>query len=668
MNFEPTIRVNLSKFKSYYELESRTDGDVFERYANQVILSSHQPGAFSVDDMLLDIVCVGGPNDMGIDGICIKLNGTLISSVLEAEDILNTNKQAVSIEFIFIQSKYKNKFDTKEFRAFTSGTKDFLSEQHYEPMNDKIKEWLKIKDYLLSPDIIDRWYQSPPSVRLYYVVMGEWNSSSHITAAYSQFEADIKNLNTYSSVSIQYVDTAAFIQTINNNDNYFTCTMQIFDSFALPEVNNVDNSLMVMVSADNLTEMLDTGEGIIRKALFNDNVRDFQGNTTINEEVMSTIIHDPKSFILMNNGITIICDSMISANRKLKITNPQIVNGCQTCNLLYSAKKQGHDCSGVTILAKIIASNTNEDITNRIVKSTNRQNIVYDEAFEVTREFHKNLEAFFNAFSQENKFPLYYERRSRQYHDIRSITVSQKVNFTIVIQSFISVFLNQPFSGHRHPSVLLQQYKDKIFVDKQSKFPYLISSLIYLRIENTFKKNKNKKENDYRAYKAHIALIFKFITCGQSPDINDEKEIDLYCAKIQKIILSEESFNNYYTKSLQLFVELTQKWVKEKGDHYRFAIKDNENFTKFLVEEILKPDKNIKRENIKYRGTVIKIGLDRFGKGFGFISKSPFNIFFHSSDNSNIDIVEVYGKTVLYDTVTDHINKKTKAINIELVN
>ena len=57
---------------------------------------------------------------------------------------------------------------------------------------------------------------------------------------------------------------------------------------------------------------------------------------------------------------------------------------------------QGLDLSKVTLLAKIIATEKDE-VTSAIIRGTNSQNVVYNEAFETTRDFHKNLEEFFTV-------------------------------------------------------------------------------------------------------------------------------------------------------------------------------------------------------------------------------------------------------------------------------
>ena len=126
---------------------------------------------------------------------------------------------------------------------------------------------------------------------------------------------------------------------------------------------------------------------------------------------------------------------------------------------------------------KVIATRSLE-ITNSIVKGTNRQNIVYDEVFEITRQFHKDLEYLFNALAVESGVRLFYERRSKQYINNPTIKPFEKVNLRGIIQSFVSIFLSEPFKGHRHESKLLQEYRNKIFIDTQSKYPYYMAALI----------------------------------------------------------------------------------------------------------------------------------------------------------------------------------------------
>lgn len=660
MKLQPIVRVKLAKFREDYELQNVSDGVAFERFANQVILSTHQPGAFSVDDSLLDAICVGGQNDMGLDGICVKLNGLLIHTLQDAKDIFERYNKA-DIEFIFIQSKYKEKFDSGEYAKFTNGVVDFLGEDHFQPNNDSIQEWLSIKEYLMSNQVMMRWTRNP-DVRLYYVVMGTWEENPHIIAISQKAEKDIGVLETYGNIAIQYIDTSSFKRIIDENENAFSVILNVIDTFSLTAVDNVDNSCIVLCSATELLKLLVSEEDLIRKSLFDDNVRDYQGDTAINQDILTTIENDPFSFVLLNNGITIVCDEIGSGNRKITIKNPQVVNGCQTCNVIYEASKKGLDLSHVTIIAKVIATRSLE-ITNSIVKGTNRQNIVYDEAFEITRQFHKDLEDLFNALATETSIRLFYERRSKQYFNNPTIKPFEKVNLRGILQSFVSIFLNEPFKGHRHESKLLQEYRNKIFVDSQSKYPYYMAALIFSKIDHEYRTNALPKE--LAPYRMHLCWLVKELLLPNTPTINNEKEIDRYCEQLKKNLLDEKKWNETLKNTCQLFTNVQQEWIEEKGHSYKYGIKDSAEFFNYLREYVhTRQQVNIIEDKpLQYRGTVIKTRIDRNGRNYGFISRLPDNIFFHEQDNPELNFSNLYAHEVLYNITQDKFGND-KAVDV----
>lgn len=664
MNLQPIIRVVLAKYKENYELSRCSDSEAFERLANQTILTSHQPDAFSVSDSLLDSVCVGGTNDMGLDGICIKLNGLLIHTLQEARDIIERYKKA-EIEFIFIQSKYKEKFDSGEYSKFTNGVIDFLGTDHFQPRNPNIDQWNEIKDYLLSDNVM-RFWKIAPIVRLYYIVMGVWEDSPHIIAISNKCEKDLQALNLFEEVSIQYVDAAAFRRIFEENENALSVVLNVMDTFSLTPVEEVDNSSIILLSAKELMKLFVSKENVIRHNLFNDNVRDYQGNTTINQDILETIQKNPYSFVLLNNGITIVCNKIMHGNRKVTIENPQIVNGCQTCNAIYHADRHGLDLSNVSIIAKVIATE-NSELTNRIVKGTNRQNIVYDEAFEMTRTFHKDLEDFFNALVEENRIRLFYERRSKQYSNNPSIKPFEKINLRGVIQSFVSIFLERPYEGHRHESKLLQKYRNTIFLDRQSKYPYYISALIYIKVDQAYRRGAIQRE--LLPYKMHLCWMIKNLSCSGSPSINDEKRIDEYCKEVQKGILDDCNWRRIVQKVCHDFLEIQNRWIIQKGDSYKYGMKDSTEFFQFLTKE-MHFDVNEQcrsEEQLQCRGVVIKTGVDRYGKWYGFISRSPDNVFFHEGDNPNLQFATLRGRDVLYSIKKDKVTRSEKAIDIRLL-
>jgi hypothetical protein len=72
--------------------------------------------------------------------------------------------------------------------------------------------------------------------------------------------------------------------------------------------------------------------------IFARNIRGFLGSSEINKGMRHTLASDPERFWYYNNDITIVCDKATlireGGEDKLKIENPQIINGQQTTRVL----------------------------------------------------------------------------------------------------------------------------------------------------------------------------------------------------------------------------------------------------------------------------------------------------------------------------------------------
>lgn len=664
MNVEPIIKSRFQRFRDNFELSSIGDGVAFEKFVNHAILSGHQPDAFGSDSELLDTICVGGSNDMGIDGIAIKLNGLLIKDIQEASDVIE-RFQRITVEFIFIQSKMRAEFDSGEFLKFTAGVRDFISENHTQPKNNLIENALNIKDYLLSDDIVVMW-DSNPAIRLYYVAMGKWRNSEHLTAHADQFTSDAGENTTYDECNVHFVDADGLKTICDNNENKFQATIEAIDTMPLTEVDGVTNSCIALCYASELINILSTDEGVIRKSLFDDNVRDYQGINNVNDEISQTIEKDPNIFGLLNNGITIVCDEYTPSNRRITLMNPQIVNGCQTSHVLFYANQKGREIKNVPLQIKIISTN-DLNITNQIVRGTNRQNIVYDEAFETTKRFHKELEEFFDAIGSDYK-KIYYERRSKQFsHDPR-IKQTDKVNLKTITQYIIALFLNQPHMSHRHEAKLLPEFGNRIFLDHQSKLPYYAVSLLFIKADKIFR-SEELKDKKLQAYRPHILMVFRELLLGSVPSLNNEKKVDKYCEKLLNCIIDHDCLKENLMKAVNVFQESTTYWTKDLNRNID-GRKDILEFTKILLNKCAEGShKNDEPENLEeYNyGLVVKIIYDRNGDKCGFIRKKNGDVFFHSKTNTQLDFEDIKGVSVAYKLEKNIKTGKPIAIDVKRI-
>jgi len=408
--------------------------------------------------------------------------------------------------------------------------------------------------------------------------------------------------------------------------------------------------------------MLTAEDGIIRRSLFNDNVRDYQGTNSVNSEIEQTIVSSPESFILLNNGITVVCSKYFPRNRVVTLENPQIVNGCQTSSVLFDAANRGSDISAVTLAIKVIATNGTE-VINSVVRGTNRQNIVHDVAFETTRTFHKLLEDFFNDYDGSNH-RIYYERRSKQYQHDETIKYHQRISFKKLIQTYVGMFFNKPHMSHRHEYKLLTTFQNVIFQDGQNMLPYYTASLASHILDKLLQDSEIERKTAM-TFRNHVLMIFREQVSGTVPDMNTkQKTIDDYCKSLIECLNDLEKSRDSMTDAISFFEEKAEEWLSQTGFN-RDGLKDSETFSSYLLSEISGSTNRQSPINLNPTGMVIKIGWDKYGKQYGFIKRGDNHIFFHSDSSENLDFRELVGKTVRYELTTDPVRNNEIATNVQ---
>src|SRR5690606_19754952 len=95
--------------------------------------------------------------------------------------------------------------------------------------------------------------------------------------------------------------------------------------------------------------------GRLRQRIFEDNVRDFLGSESEVNKEMTDTLHDEnkqKRFGILNNGITMISPDVRVGGLEIAIRDFQIVNGCQTSNVLFENRDAIDE--NATIMLKLI--------------------------------------------------------------------------------------------------------------------------------------------------------------------------------------------------------------------------------------------------------------------------------------------------------------------------
>ena len=145
----------------------------------------------------------------------------------------------------------------------------------------------------------------------------------------------------------------------------------------------------VIVGMCNVNEFIRLQNKYHHNQLYAENIRLYLGDRgTVNKDIIATITSSESLwFPYMNNGISIICDSLAIGNtnaakhvQTFTLENMQIINGCQTVNALYSAKygeNTRDNFRPANVMVRIYEINPSQtDFKMNIIKATNNQNSV----------------------------------------------------------------------------------------------------------------------------------------------------------------------------------------------------------------------------------------------------------------------------------------------------
>jgi hypothetical protein len=209
-----------------------------------------------------------------------------------------------------------------------------------------------------------------------------------------------------------------------------------------------------VVRLDAYHRFITTPENELDTSLFEANVRDYEGETEVNQSIEETLAKaDLKvDFWWLNNGVTIVADQVQLAGKLLQLQSPQIVNGLQTSTEIY--KRGRSDDTGTdarTVLVKIIEAK-DAGVRERIIRATNSQTSFGPSALRATDDVQRQIEDYLLRFN------YYYERRRRQYYNAGK-PMDRIVSIDGMGQALISILAQMPHVARATPSEVFDRDK-----------------------------------------------------------------------------------------------------------------------------------------------------------------------------------------------------------------
>lgn len=474
-------------------------------------------------------------------------------------------------------------FEKAKLTAFNAGVYDFLQDEPAQPHGSILREYHKLFDVIVKN--ANKVINGKPECELCYAAAGRFNQDVEIVAASKSGQQQLGSLNLFSTVNAQFLDADALLRLWLECSQTIKASVDVVGSIPLAKTEKVPEAYLALVGAKAFVEkLLLNEEGDLRVWVFNENVRAFLGDDSqVNADIQKTIksIDARARFALLNNGVTIVSPDIRVQGGTINLNGFQIVNGCQTSNVLFA--NRGILSDDTTIAVKFIEAE-DPDVVAEIVRATNKQTKVEDEQFFALEPLVKRIEEFFKSYTQDEQ-KIYLERRFRQYV---GAGVPQLRIFDIknACRAVSAMFFNRPDLAMRYPNQMFDELRSQLFDEKIKEIVYYTACLGLYRISLMI--SGGKLPSNFRRLKWHLLLASRVAVAGKKLPTLASSGISKYCESLIKV------YSNPNPMAVPEF-ERAVRYIKGISGEHRNKI-TTKMFVQNMQEEVSKGEAAKKKE------------------------------------------------------------------------
>lgn len=515
-----------------------SDADTFEHFANYCVISDAYDDEFDVHN-----VGVGGGNDLGLDGIAVIVNGALVSSVEEVEDLLAISG-SLDVTFIVVQAKSGGNFDGAAIGVFFDGVDEFFAESTSLPVNDAVSAARELVQKIYENSV--KFRRSKPHCRLSYVTTGQWANDPYLVTKIANRTSQLRSSGLFADVTLTPMGADELHASYQRSKNSVAAEFVFANKVLVPDIAGVEEAYLGVIPAPEFLKLIADVNGNIRKSLFYDNIRDFQDYNAVNKEIQATLqdVGLQDRFAVLNNGVTVVTRQLQTTANKFAMTDYQIVNGCQTSHVLFDQQASLTDT--VLVPLKVIATD-DEEIINSIITATNRQTEVTTEDLYALGSFQKKLEAFLGAYPDKKR--LFYERRLKQYNAMTGIEKVRIITKQQQIRTFAAMFLDDPHRASRYYADLRAQVGDKIFNERHKLEPYYVSAYASYKLEFFFRNGVLPVY--YKPARYHQLMAFRYLMGGADMPALTANKVQTYCNKLCDVLWDDTKAGDAFASTIE---------------------------------------------------------------------------------------------------------------------
>jgi hypothetical protein len=488
-----------------------SESEYFEIFAAEQALKDRDLSYDEIQDGIVD-----GGGDGGIDGVYLFVNNTLCRETIEPTEY----KRNVPMELVFAQAKTSSGFTEAGMEKYVASARDLLdltrdiselTTVYNSDLLEKINTFRECYVKLISkfPKLAIRYFYAAFATEIHPNVLRKVEHLREtVEAAFSpvDFSFDfltathLLQLARRTSKSVHHLKLAE--TPISTGQNAYVCLANLSDYFEF------------------ITE-----NGTLNERIFEGNVRDYQGNTEVNQKIrdtLATVAHE--DFWWLNNGISVLCTRATVSGKTLTVENAEVVNGLQTSREIFdviAARTQPNDQRSV--LVRMIVTE-DEESRDRIIRATNSQTTIPSASLRATDKIHRDIEEFLAARG------LFYDRRKNFYKN-QGKPVRKIISIGFLAQAVLACALGDPANARARPSSLIKRDEDyqRIFNETYPLGVYYNSAALTLRVEDALRLAEcdihSAHWNNLRFYAAMLAAMR--LMGSRTPSARKMSEVEL---------------------------------------------------------------------------------------------------------------------------------------------
>lgn len=578
----------LDDFSKSYEFSRLSESDVFELFSIYCIASKYVKNELITRDLLQELN-VGKGGDWGMDGVMLIVNGRPILNKTTLDDIYNMIG-TIEVKIIVVQAKISPSFDVSKLSLTLDGIKNLLrdiqGETHLPPCNDALKDLRRLLKYIysMSADFKDG---KNPTIDAYYVTCGQYKEQADFTSKINMEKSFYLGTGLIDNFSCELLGKKEIVELYKNTKMRKEVDINVEQKIPLPKVPKIDDGYICLLPFRELKKLYIDSSGQLINEVFYDNVRAYQGENIVNKAMKESIERgNIDLFAAMNNGITIIARRMTSTGYNIHLFDYQIVNGCQTCNVLFRCIDMPN-IDDLKISVKLIAS-TDKEVQDKIIIANNSQTEVKREQLVSLLPIQKSIEDYYNAMNKYEQ--LYYERRSKQYINEKSVPAYKVITISNQIKAFVSMIMGEPDKVRGYYGSIVSEFDKngkRVFDKETHPALYYTSALALYKVEDAFFRGQINKK--YKKVKFHFLLALRLMCEDRElPRLNSKDIVD-YCDHLCEIFCDSNKFSEALNAAIGL-IDYTLKRNPVDSDQ------SSEKFTQQMnvnIKEVIKRKKEL---------------------------------------------------------------------------